>query len=234
MYYCLGATACTGQNDYTSSENSSWSSNNSGIASAPSGSWSSASISGHSAGSAKILSQGNFSGCQEQSSGTATVQVPDHLWVNTDTQGAISTCTGGNVGWIRKITYGIQDAQNNFLTSDVGIEESFSSKSNGGKNTCTNSRVPTSETCTSTAVSLLTAGDQTGFFTDTIATGCAPPVTGCGFTFQGQVWSWCSGSGEGGPPTPQALAAIGTIVATQTDITVAGTQHLTQGLVPPK
>ena len=172
--------------------------------------------------------------CEASGGGGATVEVPDHLWVNTDTQGAISTCSSGKVGWIRKITYGIQDVHNNFLSTDIGVEESFSSKSNGGVNTCTKAQVPTSQTCTSTAVSGLYSGDQTGFFTDIIATGCAPPVAGCGFTFTGQVWSWCSGSGEPGPSTPQPLAAIGTIVATQSDITVAGTQHLTQGTVPPK
>lgn len=237
--YCSYYSSCPNSTDTTTYSNNgslaySWWGGGS-VASLVSGSLSSSSTwQGNAPGKTTAnfsVSMGSGAPYSCQSSAPVSDQVPDHLWVNTDTQGPITTCTNGNVGRVRKIQYGIQDVSNHFLSEPIGLIETFTSQSNGGKNTCTGQIVPITDVCTSSSVT----GDPTGFFTDTIGTGCAAPQQGCGFTFTGQVWSWCSALGEGGgPKTPQPLASLGDVVATQTLITVDGTQHLTQGWVPPK
>jgi hypothetical protein len=177
VYYCLGATACTGEDDYSSSESSVWSSNNSGVASVPSGSWSSASISGHSRGTASILAQGNFGGCDEQSSGSAVVQ-PAYMVVEDE---EVETCDGCYTTVARYTTYGVKYSDN----TSVGVIPICESPT-VSTSTCTPQRGLSYNKCGSDNAST----DETGSFTDewTVGTDSVTPA-GCGFNVTDH-WQW--------------------------------------------
>jgi hypothetical protein len=143
VYYCLGGTTCTGQQDYSSGESSVWSSNNTPVATVPTGSLSQAAVTGHSAGTAEIGAQGSFGGCQEQSSGSATVQTPGSFSsksvVKTYTDQVAKFCNGDPLpsnpnaprwGTQDCITYTLLDTNKNPITAgQFTASETFTFKS---------------------------------------------------------------------------------------------------------
>lgn len=144
---------------------------------------------------------------QTSPGGGMTVQVPDHLVVQSDTTSVICT-SNGTVR--RDIQYSEVDASGNSVGT-ISTKEQFASK---GANSC-NTTINTSETC---------SPDTGGVLTDHLTVGCNSVGGSCGFTYTKQQWLYCPGTG-----TPVVFATPGDLVVHNNSVTVSGHSSFSVG-----
>jgi hypothetical protein len=143
--------------------------------------------------------------------GTGTVQVPDHLAVNTDTQQTVN-CGSNPSTMEREITYFVQDVNNALVIAPFLLRENVPTT----VSSCNGGTLHTGSTC-----SIITAyaPNIAGEFTDVLMPGCpsSSANTPCGFTFANQQWQSCPSSGQ-----PTSIGTIGLVEAKNWVINVAG------------
>ncbi|HEY6413786.1 MAG TPA: hypothetical protein VIX42_08865 [Edaphobacter sp.] len=138
--------------------------------------------------------------------GPATIQIPDHLSVVSDSTNPYTCPIGASRQ--RNVNYNVLDINQNIIVRPISVLETVdpSTLSN-----CNGASVHTSYSCTPIA---------TGNFTDGLSPGCpstAQLAQGCGYTFPDQVWEWCNPVS-----TPVSIGNIGQDVVDNNIISLGG------------
>ncbi|MGH9530735.1 MAG: hypothetical protein ACRD2S_12555 [Terriglobales bacterium] len=194
----------------------SWSSSNTSVATLPTRMLHTVAVGGATGWGNVLLQDGNaYPHCNNrdmEGQQPVTVQMPDHLYVLTDTAQTLN-CGSDPSTQSRQITYEVVDA------TDFRMQAPFLLKENVPTDiisSCNEQPIMTGATCTS---SISYYPGQSGEFTDFLSPGCpsSVSVTPCGFQFPSQQWQWCPANGS-----PASIGTIGPVNAENTIINVDG------------
>jgi hypothetical protein len=189
--------ACTGQRTGTAYFNTGWNSVNTNVASiSGSNTYHSVNLLGVSPGTSLVNGHISSEYCSSGGGGTATVQTPYQLFVESDVTSSV-TCPVTSVG--RTVTYQIQTSSSTPMVLPIQIRENVPSNTTSSSN---NSTVSTGQACNYNNVYEPGVNNE---FNGYLYAGCPASVsiTPCGFTFSNQQWQWC--------PAGSSNTSIGTI-----------------------
>lgn len=221
---CTSGTqnSCSGQPTGTGgSFNFNWTSSTPSVAAISGTSqYSTVSLRGMSPGSSGIRGMITSNYCQSGGGGGATVQVPDHLSVQSDVPSTIN-CNSAGYSKVRAVTYNVLDPTQAQILRPIAV---FETTNPSIANSCNQLPVPTSYSCTTTP--------RPGNFTDTLSAGCPTSAQvaaqGCGFTVPDQTWEWCG-------PSFVPLADIGSLIVDNNYISIGGNSSgFSTGMTFPK
>jgi hypothetical protein len=217
---CDGGTACTGQTQVVPSN--SWWIGNTSLAHINGSPYnSSVSVGGSNPGQTSLslgVTDGSDYSCSADTNlygQPATITVkrqPNHIKVVGDAFFP-QDCPSGTSAVIRRISYEIDDSNNQPITPPISIREHFDGKSpSNGTSTCNNSPGQTTESCS--AIPSNSVG-----FVDGISPGCAvsSAPTSCGYVWTNQAWYFCNSGGS-----DYVIGRPGTLNVTKGTISVGG------------
>jgi len=139
--------------------------------------------------------------------GSTSVQVPDHLSVQSDSSATIN-CGSAGFSDTRTVYYNVLDINNIQIQAFLPV---FETTNPNTSNSCNGSPLNITYSCTATP--------QAGVIRDTLPVGCPSSAQlaaqGCGFTVPDQKWEWCG-------PSFKSIGDIGALTVYNNYVSLGG------------